>query len=100
AFLRGRGRSLGRGIATLTPMIRGWVAYFRLSEGKGHLEVLDGWLRRKLRCLIWRQWKRPRVRVRKLLRLGLSADRARMWAYNHRGPWWNAGASQIGRAHV
>jgi len=92
-FRRGRGRSLGRVIATLTPIIRGWVAYFRLSEVKGHLEVLDGWLRRKLRCLIWRQWKRPRVRVRKLRRLGLSADRARMSAYNHRGPWWNAGAS-------
>jgi RNA-directed DNA polymerase len=94
-FRWGRGRSLGHVLATLTPIIRGWVAYFRLSEVKGHLEALDGWLRRKLRCLIWRQWKRPRVRVQKLRHYGLSADRARMSAYNHRGPWWNAGASHL-----
>ena len=97
-FRWGRGRSLGHVIATLTPIIRGWVAYFRLSEVKGHLEMLDGWLRRKLRCLVWRQWKRPRVRVRKLRRLGFSTDRARMSAYNHRGPWWNAGASHLHHA--
>ncbi len=97
-FRWGRGRSLGCVIAVLTPIIRGWVAYFRLSEVKGHLEMLDGWLRRKLRCLIWRQWKRPRVRMRKLRHLGFSADRARRSAYNHRGPWWNASASHLHHA--
>jgi len=94
-FRWGRGRSLGRVIAVLTPIIRGWVAYFRLSEVKGLFAVLDGWLRRRLRCLVWRQWKRPRVRVSKLRRLGLSVDRAHMSAYNCRGPWWNAGASHL-----
>jgi RNA-directed DNA polymerase len=94
-FRWGRGRSLGRVIAVLTPIIRGWTAYFRLSEVKGLFAVLDGWLRRRLRCLVWRQWKRPRVRVSKLRRLGLSVDRARMAAYNCRGPWWNAGASHL-----
>ena len=38
--------------------LRGWMAYFRLTETKRALDDLDGWIRRKLRCLVWRQWKR------------------------------------------
>ena len=79
-------------------MIRGWVAYFRLSEVKAGFEALDEWLRRKLRCILWRQWKRPRTRAKKLRQLGLDPDRARVSAYNGRGPWWNAGASHMNQA--
>ncbi|MFD2196944.1 hypothetical protein ACFSM3_03700 [Halomonas beimenensis] len=50
---------------------------------------MDGWIRRRLRCVSWRQWKRPRARRRKLLALGLDAQRARKSAGNGRGPWWN-----------
>ncbi len=50
----GRGRNLRRQIVELSPLLRGWVNYFRLAEVKGAFEVLDGWLRRKLRCLLWR----------------------------------------------
>ena len=53
-FRRGRGRSLNRVIAELTPILRGWMNYFRDIEVKGVLEALDGWLRRKLRGLLWR----------------------------------------------
>nr|NIV45675.1 group II intron reverse transcriptase/maturase [Gammaproteobacteria bacterium] len=59
---QGRGRNLGCVVRDLGPVIRGWVAYYRLSEVKGSFEVLDQWLRRKLRCIQWRQWKRPRTR--------------------------------------
>lgn len=97
-FRRGRGRSLGRVIAELGPLVRGWVAYFRMSEVKGVFEVLDGWLRRRLRVIVWRQWKRPRIRLRKLVALGLDAERAWHSAYNGRGPWWNAGASHMNHA--
>ena len=58
AFRQGRGRNLGKFIEELTPTLRGWINYFRLSEVKGIFEELDGWIRRKLRCIIWRQWKR------------------------------------------
>lgn len=94
----GRGRNLGRVITDLRPLIRGWVAYFRLSEVKVSFEDLDGWLRRKLRCILWRQWKRPRTRALKLRRLGLDEPRAGVSAYNGRGPWWNAGASHMNQA--
>ena len=60
ALLRGaRGRSLGATIQTLNPLLRGWAAYFKLTETKRALEERDGWIRHKLRCILWRQWKRP-----------------------------------------
>ena len=59
-FRRGRGRNLSKLIEEeLTPLLRGWMNYFRLAEVKGIFEELDSWIRRKLRSLIWRQWKRP-----------------------------------------
>jgi RNA-directed DNA polymerase len=93
----GRGRSLARTIGDLNPLLRGWINYFRLTESKGVLEELDSWLRRRLRCLLWRQWKRPVTRARKLRALGLDAERARLSAGNGHGPWWNAGASHMNR---
>jgi RNA-directed DNA polymerase len=92
------GRSLGAVIAELNPLLRGWMAYFRLTETKRALEELDGWLRRKLRCHLWRQWKRPYRRALNLLKAGLPADRAFRSAFNQRGPWWNSGASHMNQA--
>ena len=69
---RGRGRNLGRLIKEdLTPLLRGWMNYFRLAEVKGIFEELDGWIRRKLRCVIWRQWKRTKARAKGLMKRGL-----------------------------
>ena len=61
-------------------------------------EGLDGWLRRKLRCILWRQWKRPYTRARNLMKRGLTEERAWKSATNGRGPWWNAGASHMNDA--
>ncbi len=94
----GRGRSLSHTIETLNPLLRGWINYFQLTQSKGILEELDGWVRRRLRCLLWRQWKRPRTRYRKLRVLGLDAETARRSAGNGRGSWWNAGAQHLNRA--
>ena len=97
-FRRGRGRSLNRVIAELTPILRGWMNYFRDIEVRGVLEALDGWLRRKLRGLLWRRWKRSHTRARKLMRQGLTEKRAWTSATNGRGPWWNAGASHMNQS--
>ena len=95
---RGRGRNIRRVIEELTPVLRGWANYFSLVDVKRPLETLDGWIRRRLRCVIWRQWKRPRTRCRKLLALGLDDYRAWKSAGNGRGAWWNAGASHMNQA--
>nr|WP_256128391.1 group II intron maturase-specific domain-containing protein [Desulfolutivibrio sulfoxidireducens] len=63
-------------IATLTPKLRGWVNYIKLAEVKGVFEGLDEWLRRKLRCLLWGQWKRAYTRAKNLMRRGLTEERA------------------------
>ncbi len=98
-FRKGRGRNMERLIQEdLNPLLRGWVNYFCLSEVKRIFEELDAWIRRKLRCIIWRQWKKPRNRLKKLIRLGLDEQRSRQSAYNGRGPWWNAGASHMNQA--
>ena len=95
-FRRGRGRNLKRLIEEqLTPLLRGWMNYFRLAEVKGIFEELDSWIRRKLRGLIWRRWKRPFTRAQKLMQRGLAQAQALKSAMNGRGPWWNAGAAHM-----
>jgi RNA-directed DNA polymerase len=89
------GGSLKQAVERLNPVLRGWVAYFRLTEVKGVLEELDGWIRHKLRALLWRQWKRNHTRAKHLMRAGLSERRAWLSATNGRGPWWNSGASHM-----
>ena len=98
AFRQGRGRNLGKFIEDLTLTLRGWVNYFRLSEVKGIFEELDGWIRRRLRWIIWRQWKRAYARAKGLMRRGLGEKRAWESATNGRGPWWNSGASHMNQA--
>lgn len=95
---RGRGRNLRGLLAELAPILRGWAAYFRLSDVKATWESLDQWLRRRLRAILWKQWKTWRTRLRELVRLGLSRERAAASACNGRGTWWNAGASHMNEA--
>jgi len=95
---RGRGRRLVDVIGELTLLFRGWINYFRLSQVKNVFEELDGWIRRKLRCVLWVQWKRPKTRAEKLMKLGIEKARALTSAFNGRGSWWNAGASHMNAA--
>jgi RNA-directed DNA polymerase len=95
---RGRGRNLACTIDELNPVLRGWVAYYRMVDTKGTFEALDAWTRRKLRAILWRQWKRPGTRLKKLRQRGVDAARARAGAMNSHGPWWNAGASHMNQA--
>jgi RNA-directed DNA polymerase len=92
-------RRLATTIGALNQVLRGWTSYFRLTEVKGGVEDLEGWIRRKLRCLLWRQWKRPATRNKRLQARGINATRAWKSASNGRGPWWNAGASHMNEAY-
>jgi RNA-directed DNA polymerase len=96
-FRRGRGRPLVDTIRDLSRILRGWVAYFRLAQVMTCFRQLDEWVRRKLRCIVWRQWKDGRTRVRKLWELGIDLRREGTGAWS-RGPWWNAGARHMNLA--
>ena len=83
-FRRGRGKNIRTTIVDATPKLRGWIAYFRHSEVKGIFEELDGWLRRKLRCILWKQWKRTGTRAKNLMRRGIPCSHS--MAVGHKRP--------------
>jgi RNA-directed DNA polymerase len=95
---KARGWKMATTVKELTKKLRGFAAYFRLAEVKGALEEVDQWVRRRLRAIKWRQWKRPRSRAGELMKRGLDEERSWKSAYNGRGPWWNAGSSHMNQA--
>ena len=92
---QGRGRNIGRVIQEMNRFTRGWIGYFRLSTVPHAFEVLEQWLRRRLRKILWEQWRKPKTRYRKLVALGVNAERAQKATATGRGAWWNAGASHM-----
>ncbi|MGH7899977.1 MAG: group II intron maturase-specific domain-containing protein, partial [Candidatus Binatia bacterium] len=84
---RTRGVSLERMIAELAVYTRGWRAYFGFSQTPSVLEGLDKWIARRLRCVVWKQWKRGRVRYRELRRRKVGTKLAAQTAGSARGPW-------------
>lgn len=83
---RGRGVSLERMISELAPYLRGWAGYFGFSQTR-ELQSLDGWVRRRLRSVVWVQWKTQGKRYRELRRLNVPQRWARAAIYNPKGPW-------------
>lgn len=82
---RRRGISLSRMITELNRYLRGWFGYFRLAETPSVLEQLDGWLRRRLRCFLMKQWRPGQGRRRALRRLGVRE--ATHISGSRKGPW-------------
>lgn len=74
----------------LRQFITGWVNYFMLADMKGCLEETDKWLRRRIRMVIWKQWKRVISRFRNLMKIGLDKRRAWMFANTRKGYWRTA----------
>ncbi len=92
---RARGRNITNVMQELNVFLRGWFNYFRLAEVKQTFDVLDQWIRRRLRKLLWRQWKKPKTRYKRMIQLGVNPERARKAAAGGKGPWYNAGASHM-----
>ena len=78
----------------LRQYITGWVNYFKLADMKSLLEVIDRWYRRRLRMVIWKQWKRVRTRYKNLIKLGISSSKAYMFS-NTRKSYWRTAKSPI-----
>ena len=84
---RTRGISLEQMITELAAYLRGWKSYFGFCQTPQPLRELDKWIRHRLRSVIWKQWKRGRVRYRKLVQRGVGAQLARQTAGSSDGPW-------------
>lgn len=89
---RNRGISLDRMVRELNSFLTGWVTYFRYAACKTHLTDLDGWVRRKLRCVRLKQCKRAKPIVDFLTRLGVPRWSAWMTAQSGKG-WWRLAGS-------
>jgi hypothetical protein len=82
----------------LNQLIRGWINYFKLANMKTLLERLDAWLRRRLRMVTWKRWKRVRTRFTNLKKAGVEAGKAWEWANTRKGYWRIAGSWIMTRA--
>ena len=79
---------------SLRRYIIGWVNYFKHADMKKYLQKLDEWYRRRIRMVIWKQWKRIRTRGRNLIKLGI--DKYKAWEYaNTRKGYWRTANSPI-----
>jgi RNA-directed DNA polymerase len=75
----------------LRQYITGWVNYFKLANMKDLLIVIDScWYRRRLRMVIWKQWKRIKTRFHNLIKLGISQYQAMMFSNTRKGYWRTA----------
>lgn len=85
------GRSCGRSLAQVThklmEYLRGWWNYYRVAESMNRLRPLKHWIRRRLRALVWKQWKNRKTRVRELLKRGVSRQYALTTGCSRKGPW-------------
>lgn len=79
---------------SLRQYITGWINYFQLADMKSLLEKTDEWFRRRLRAVIWKQWKRIRTKMRNLIKLGIPKQKAREFA-NTRKSYWRTADSPI-----
>jgi RNA-directed DNA polymerase len=93
---RTRGVKLTTVLSDLKRFTDGWVGYFCAAQTPSVFERLDGWIRRRLRCYIWVQWKRPSTRMRQLRKRGVEYRWARNLSFHGYGPWKIAGTTPLG----
>lgn len=72
---------------SLPQYIKGWINYYKLADMKSILLRIDEWYRRRLRMVIWKQWKRIRTKITNLIKLGVKKSKAYEWANTRKGYW-------------
>ena len=82
----------------LSQYLRGWINYFGIASGYQRCVELDHWIRRRIRMAYWRQWRRPRTKVRSLLKLGVHIQSAVACGITSKGPWRSAKTPGIQQA--
>ncbi|AIM16219.1 DNA polymerase [Bacillus sp. X1(2014)] len=74
-------------IKKLNQYLLGWCGYFALVDTKSIFEDLDGWIRRRLRMCLWKNWKTSKTRIRNLIKLGVPEWKAYEWGNSRKGYW-------------
>jgi len=89
---RKRGGSIEQILVEITRYINGWIGYYRTADMKVWLKGITEWLRRRMRQLFWKRWKRTRTRAENLIQLGVPRNKAWQWANSRKGYWCIAGS--------
>ena len=96
------GRSQGRNVRAVMQNVKtfmqGWLGYYHIASMKETMKDWNGWLRRRIRMYIWKQWKKPGTKVRNLKKLGIPESRAYMWGNTRLGYWRIAGTAVLSRS--
>ena len=92
---RSRCGSIVKTMEKIKVFMRGWLNYYSIADMKNNIEDLNGWLYRRIRMCIWKQWKLPRTRMRRLIGLGVDSHYAATIAYDRKGYWFNAGNKAV-----
>lgn len=96
------GRSQGRNVRAVMQNVKtfmqGWLGYYHIASMKETMKDWNGWLRRRIRMYIWKQWKKPGTKVTNLKKLGIPESRAYMWGNTRLGYWRIAGTAVLSRS--
>ena len=95
---RNRGKNVRKVMAEVKRYMQGWLNYYAIASMKNTMAEWNGWLRRRIRMYIWKQWKKPRTKYRNLLKLGIPDKYARMAAMSRRGYWFTVQTGAVKRA--
>ena len=95
---RSRCGSIVQTMEKIKVYMRGWLNYYGIADMKNNIESLNGWLYRRIRMCIWKQWKLPKTRRRKLKGLGLPEWAACEEAYSRKSYWRMSNAGVVKRA--
>ena len=87
---RNRGVAVTQLFKELNAVIRGWINYFRIADMKMIMQEITSHLNRRIRCYIWKQWKTCNHRIKCLMKLGISENKARRTAYSRASYWHNS----------
>ena len=94
ATSRSNGMSIEGRKLKLNQIIRGWVQYFKLADMKAIMQTIDEWLRRRIRMITWKRWKKVKTKYENLRKLGVAKEKALEWA-NTRKSYWHIANSWI-----
>jgi len=89
---RKQGKSVEAILANLKRYTTGWLGYYSIAEMKNNIQSLNEWIRRRIRQIYWKQWKRIKARHDNLVRLGAESGKAWEWANSRLGYWRVAGS--------
>ena len=78
----------------LAQKLRGWMNYFQLADAQRWTQEVDRWIRRRIRQLLWKTWKKVKTRIKALIKLGADPVRAYYWGCTRKGYW------RISNSHI